>query len=149
MIETHYTLPVSGEGCGSLRVTASSVRLLAQYEYIGWGEEGETPERLVGGLVFTRVIAFRFSDEMHSGVFPRESYDAVVEMTESSWRQQAIDGEPPAIIGGGAKNYRHYAILFSNNGFLEVLANSFHVEAPKKGGLPEDITEDTGSSRDT
>ncbi len=105
-------LEIGGEGCGDIKITANSVELKV-------GFNGAKK----GVLSFDDVTAFRFSDEYHSD-FVAESYDVVIEILESDWKRELALVEPSRIRGGiGGKH--HYAVFFSNNGYLEVISTSY------------------------
>jgi hypothetical protein len=111
-------LPLSGAGCGAIQVSTDGVDLeVSVYSGI----------RKIGKLSFDTVTAFRFRDEMHSLGFVEGSYDAVVEIAESEWLSQTLAIEPDA-IHLTAKTSKHFAVMFSSNGYLEVIARSVGFE---------------------
>jgi hypothetical protein len=105
-------LPMSGSGCGELRIVFDSLDVVVEYEY-GQGA--------VGRVRFAAAIAFRFRDEMHSVGYADGSYDTLVRIDDSTWMRQLGEGEPQG-IGLGVAGMTHFAVLFSNNGYLEVIA---------------------------
>jgi hypothetical protein len=112
-------LPLSGAGCGAIQLSTDGVDLEVSV-YSGL--------RKIGKLSFDTVVAFRFRDEMHSLGFLEESYDAVVEIAQSEWLSQILALEPDA-IHLTAKNCKHFAVMLSSNGYLEVIARSVGFEA--------------------
>jgi hypothetical protein len=118
-----YILPVGGAGVGAIEIVADPVKLRVNYTY-GAGHEVHK-----GAIEFDEVIAYRFRDEMHSYGFVSDSYDTVVEVPKSKWRKELLKHEPKE-IWGSARDKTHFAVLFSSNGYLEVLASAFEVVAP-------------------
>lgn len=107
-------LPIGGAGCGEIGISSDGTSVAVRYEYLDGGHS------VVKTLRFDDVVAFRFHDEMHSRGFCPESYDAVVEIGRSEWLAELIGKEPEQILGS-AKGKRHFAVLFSSNGYLEVI----------------------------
>jgi len=79
--------------------------------------------RPAGVLQFGDVTAFRFRDEMHSLGFANESYDCLVEVVESDWHKELCRIEPDHLLVT-VKESKHFAVLLSSNGYLEVVAKS-------------------------
>jgi hypothetical protein len=71
--------PISGSGCGSVKLTSLGVMLLIEFEYHREGRER------IGSINFEGVTAYRFRDELHSLGFIKESYDSLVEIQGSDW----------------------------------------------------------------
>jgi len=65
---------------------------------------------------------FRFRDEMHSAGFPTGSYDCVVSSCQTDWLEELSAIEPSGV--SGVAGTKHFAVLFSSNGFLEVVARN-------------------------
>lgn len=107
-------LPISGVGCGEIKIESDGVALTVSLT------DGELA---AGRLSFDDVTAFRFRDEMHSRGFIQESYDTLVEILESDWLHELIEIEPKQILGS-VEGSRHFAVLLSSNGYLEVIAKS-------------------------
>lgn len=131
-------LPVTDAGCGSIRIVASSTRLDAQYQYFS---ESLSADR-VGTIRFNGLRAYRFRSEMHSLGFAEGSYDALVEIADSPWRQELLKIEPSG-IWGSVEDKRHFAVLFSNNGYLEVIAETFEELPSREGLLESPVTTDS------
>ncbi len=121
-------LPIPGSGCGDIRLSADGSQLVAEYEYLSEGDD----RNIVGRLSFSGVTAFRFRNEMHSLGFAEGSYDTLVEIIDSEWRRELLGIEPSG-IWGSVENKKHYAVFFSSNGYLEVIAESFE-ELPSLEG---------------
>ena len=120
-------LPIPESGCGNLRMLFDGVEMLAEYEYRTAGVD------TIGAIRFHGVVTFRFSDEMHCAGFVRDSYDSVVEVADSEWLRSLKDNEPPGISGVVGKT--HFAMLFSSNGYLEVVAERLSVPSARIGRL--------------
>ena len=120
-------LPVPGSGCGNISVLSDGVELSIEYEYRSDGEDW------VGKICFSDCVAHRFRNEMHSKGYCSESYDAVAEVKYSSWLAELIHSEPTGVRDLVGK--KHFAAFFSNNGYLEIVANTFTLPSPRKGLL--------------
>src|SRR6266511_3380326 len=118
MTKTLITLPVPGSGVDFIRIEADGPNLTAEFQY--W-DDADT----VGTLKFTRVVAFRFRNEPNSHGRILDAYDAVVEVTESEWLSQLQEKE----------GRRHFAVYFSNYGYLEVAARDVEQLPPRKDAL--------------
>lgn len=116
-------LPISGVGCGEIKIESDGVFIRVDLT------DGE---HNAGQLVFHDVTAFRFRDEMHSRGFIEDSYDTVVEISDSPWLSELIEIEPQQILGSVVGS-RHFAVLLSSNGYLEVVAKT--VELLSKNGI--------------
>jgi hypothetical protein len=112
------TLPVPGSGCDDIRVTGLGADLQAEYQY------GEGGTQTVGALMFDWAIAYRFHDEKHARGFDSKSYDALVEIEESPWLRE---------LGETSGKWRHFAVFFSNIGYVEVAAREFK-QLPDRAG---------------
>jgi hypothetical protein len=120
-------LPIPGSGCGDVRITFKDLAVRAEFEYRSDGKD------LIGQLVFRNVVSFRFRDEMHSAGFVVEGYDCVVTVEGSTWLEELNAIEPSGMHGiAGSK---HFAVLLSNNGYLEVVASDVTLEPPRIGLL--------------
>lgn len=131
MIRTVLNLPISDSGCQCIRIVTNGVTLTADYEYFS-----EDSGKQVGSIRFERIAAFRFRDEMRSFGFADGSYDTLVELIDSDWLHQLIEIEPPAPLLGVTQR-RHFAVFFSSNGYLEVIARDFVDLGSRDGGLSE------------
>ena len=94
-------LPITSSGCGSIRMTSSSVSLILELEY----NERQGPQ--VGGLEFQGMIAMRFRNEMHSKGSPLKSYDTLVEVPDSKWRRQVVASGSPLMQEMSRDNSHH------------------------------------------
>ena len=130
VVTERLRLPVSGAGCGSIKIIANSVELFLEYEYISEDDEND----YVGGIKFIRTDSFRFRKEMLSAGFVQGSYDAIVEIKGSKWHEWLIEIEPNN-IGSSTKNKKHFAVFLTNNGYLEVIAEGFEEMRSRKGDL--------------
>lgn len=128
----YLRLPVSGAGCGSIRVTANSIELKLEYEYVSENDDINH----VGQIKFYRTGAYRFRKEILSAGFIEASYDSIVEVKNSKWHKELIKKEPTDVLFS-VKEKKHYALLLSNNGYLEVIAESLEVLPDKKGYLAD------------
>jgi len=81
-------------------------------------------------------VAFRFVDELHSAGFAPGSYDAVVEIAPSPWLEHLRAIEPSGY--DQLQDRRHFALLLSSNGYLEVVARELVMEATQLGRLEEE-----------
>jgi hypothetical protein len=66
---------------------------------------------------------------MSSHDFIEESYDCLVEIVNSPWRNSLERSEPVA-IQDSVRDKRHFAVFFSSNGYLEVIADGFEELPP-------------------
>jgi hypothetical protein len=116
MITSHkiIDLPISGAGCGIIDIHSDGVQLIVRLS------DGEID---AGTILFDEVAAFRFRGEMHSLGYADGSYDTVVEIINSIWLSELIEIEPEQ-IHRTVRGSHHFAILLSNNGYLEVVAKS-------------------------
>lgn len=117
-------LPVVGSGCERVHLSSDGTELQAQVEYLSARHRNTVTVR------FEDVVAFQFRDEMHCFGFAVGSYDKVVEVIDSVWAQELLESEPKGILGG-MKGKRHFAVLLSNVGYLEVIAENVHTVPPK------------------
>ncbi len=124
---TVLELPVTDAGCGHVRIVATGISLDAEYEH--FSEELRADVTAV--IRFSGVTAYRFRNEMHALGFSQGSYDALVEIVDSVWRRELLGIEPTG-IWGSVEGKRHFAVLFSNNGYLEVIAEEFEELPPRK-----------------
>lgn len=114
-------LPVGSSGCERARVFSSDLDVIVDVLFL-------RQSKLCGTVVvFNDVIAYRFNDELHSGSFPPEAFDCVVEVLESAWLRELAVREPKATYLG-VSGKRHFAAFFSNVGYLEVVADSVRSE---------------------
>ena len=120
-------LPVPGSGCGNICVLSDGVELSVEYEYRADGADW------VGKLCFSDCIAHRFRNEMHSKGYCSESYDSVAEVKDSPWFAELIRNEPTGVRDLVDK--KHFGVFFSNNGYLEIVADAFTLASPRKGLL--------------
>lgn len=125
-------LPIPGSGCGDIRITASSIELLVEYEYLE-----DTGRDLIGRVKFTDLVAFRFRNEMHSAGYCDGSYDSIVEILDSEWIRELLKIEPIGIFNS-VRDKRHFAIFLSNNGYIEIIASDFKLLNPRQGFLPKE-----------
>lgn len=123
-------LPISGSGCANIRVIASSAELLVMY---GFNSEKDS-SRLIGQILFDSVIAYSFRNTMHSEDYAEGSYDSLVEVSGSNWINWLLEIEPP-MIGNTVANKKHFAMFFSENGYLEVVAEEYKILPYSEGKL--------------
>ena len=126
---THLDLPVPGSGCGDISVRYLGLSLLVEFEYHLDGND------LIGELRFDGVIAFRFRDEMHSAGFPSGSYDCLMSSRESDWLRELAAAEPTGVVA--VSEAKHFAVLLSSNGFLEVVARAVSLGEGRAGMLQD------------
>jgi len=124
-------LGVSDAGCGSICVKATSRNLEAQYEYYSH----EAGADVTGCIRFEGVAAYRFRGEMHSLGSAEGSYDTLVEIETSDWLHELLSKEP-SHIWGSVRRKKHFAVFFSNNGYLEVIADDFAQLPVQEGNAP-------------
>lgn len=118
-------LRTSGSGCGDIRMVFDGITLTVEYEFCSKiGNE-------VASVRFDGVIAHCFRDEMHSYGFPDSSYDAIVEVDSSDWIKQLASDEPKNVRS--VNEAKHFVVMLSNNGFLEIVATSFEDVGVKNG----------------
>jgi hypothetical protein len=119
-----FDLPISGIGCGEIKIESNGVFLRVSLT------DGIVD---AGQLFFDDVTAFRFRDEMHSRGFIAESYDTLFEIQESAWLKELIEIEPEQILGSVVGS-RHFVVFLSSNGYLEVIAKTVELRPCKGGG---------------
>jgi hypothetical protein len=124
-------LPTDDSGCGNIAIMSNGVYVRVEFEF--WNENEQRNE--VGTILFDACIAYRFRDEMHSGGFAEGSYDAIVEVQVSSWWYGLKAMEPPGLSRMADGPMRHFAVLFSNNGYLEALAQQIEILPSRAGCL--------------
>lgn len=83
---------------------------------IAYDFEGEDGTYAWEEILFTGVVAFRFTSARHSSVEQVEAYDQLVRVSGSSW----VDG-----VGDPPPGLAHYRIFFDDIGAYEVLATGF------------------------
>lgn len=123
-------LPISGSGC--LWATFSYREMDATVEF-GYTDM-HTDESCIGSLFFPYVITFRFWDEPHMpSNFYEESYDSVAEVSNSEWLAE-IERTEPKCIYNKLWRRRHFAVLLSNCGFFELIADDCEFATRKANG---------------
>lgn len=121
-------LPIPQSGCGNTRLSCDGLSLSLEFEFRNQGED------IIGAIQFEGVVAYRFSNEMHSEGFVSEAYESVAEVLNSDWRQRLAALAPASVTN--TSSARHFAVFLSSNGYFEVLAESFRVEEARSGLLP-------------
>lgn len=122
----HLKLHQTGCGFGAIKIDTVPPNLKLYYEFRDSGTDQ------IGILAFKGVIAFRFHDELRFSGAPEESWDSVAIILDSEWLLEIARVEPP--VFSKAERCNHYAIMLSNNGFLEVIAQNVE-QLPTRGGL--------------
>ena len=126
-----YDLPIGGEGCGDIRLTAGSVDVQVEYEYFDASEC-----KMVGIIMFESAIAHRFRNEMHSAGYVNGSYDTIIEVKNSHWLKELRTVEAPGTLYGVSEK-THYALFLSSNGYIEVAAESVKLLPSRQGVLSD------------
>jgi hypothetical protein len=126
-------LPIPSSGCGDIKITADSCDLTVEFEYYS-----KEKKDLIGVLRFSDLNAFRFSDERHIVDYSSGSYDTVLRNENSEWIQQLLQVEPKGT--NGVEGKKHYAVFFSSNGYLEVIAASCSLDENVREGLLEEVS---------
>lgn len=121
-------LPIPQSGCGNTRLSCDGLNLSIEFEYRSQGED------IIGKICFESVIAYRFSNEMHSEGFVTEAYESVAEVLNSEWKTRLTAIAPTGVTD--ALSARHFVMFLSSNGYFEVLAASVQVDKPSFGLLP-------------
>lgn len=103
---------IAATGCGHFEIETNGVELRLTFE---------TGTASLAEVRFDDVIAFRFRDLMRSAGFPSESFDAIVELRDSEWVRELMRVEPPH-IRRSVRDCRHFAMLLSESGYIEVVA---------------------------
>lgn len=119
-------LLIPNSGCGDVALSFDGARLSVRYEIRRSGRDQ------LGQVTFTGVRAFRFREEMLSGGFEKGSYDTLVLLPDSTWIAEL---ESCGSSDGRLSTTKHYAVLFSSNGYLEVAADDVEVGEPTEGTL--------------
>jgi hypothetical protein len=128
-VQPIHSLATLDSGCGDIRLVFENLELVLQYEF---GPEGADQ---VGKVRFVGVVAFRFRNELHSAGFVDGSYDQVVEIVPSEWLTELKTLEPAGF--SGLTDKRHFAVLLSSNGYLEVIAEQMEPEKAIRGLLAD------------
>ncbi|WP_395374721.1 hypothetical protein [Marinicella sp. W31] len=123
-------LPISSSGCANVKVIASSAELLVIYGF----NSRKDSSKLIGQILFDSVISYSFRNTMHSRGYADGSYDSLVEIESSDWMKWLLEIEPP-MIGNTVAGKKHFAVFFSENGYLEVVADSYKVLPYEEGRL--------------
>ena len=119
-------LKAGQSGCGEIRISANSFELTLEYEYAN--ETGDW----VGTVEFGWCLAYRFRGEYFSLGFVQNSFDHIREVKHSAWLREILaQGDAGMVV----KEPKHFAVLLSNNGYLEVLAATVKEIEPRKGCL--------------
>ena len=121
-------LPIPSSGCGDIRITADSCDLIAEFEYYS-----KDKKDMVGQIIFRDLNTFGFKDEKHILNYESGAYDNVVEIVDSEGIKLLQDVEPAGVRGVEGK--KHYAVFFSSNGYLEVVASSCELGEPQESEL--------------
>lgn len=121
-------LPIPQSGCGNTKLSCDGLSLSIEFEYRSQGSD------IIGTICFDGVVAYRFSNEMHSEGFVSEAYESVAEVLNSDWKARLVATSPTGVTNALAA--RHFAVFLSSNGYFEVLAESFRVEDARPGLLP-------------
>lgn len=127
-----YDLPVGGSGCGNIRLISDSTVLTVEFEYRQSGIDW------IGIVAFDGISSYRFYDEMHSQKHVLGSYDAIVEVVESDWISEIAYDEPEG-ISVPVNQKHHFSLYISNNGQVDVIADSFSCVRPRRGLLATTI----------
>lgn len=106
----------SGSGTRAIRIVTTPPYLKVEYEF----HNGE--QDALGTIAFDGVIAFRFRDELRSLGNEKSSLDAVAVVECSNWILELAKIEPSMFAD--SERCSHYAMMFSNNGYLEVIAEA-------------------------
>lgn len=130
-IKVHRELPVGGPGCGDLRIGGSLVNISVMYEYY----DGVAKAESVGTVNFTYARAMRFCSEPLARGWDRQAYDTLIEIEDSPWIRELAAPEPEGGMPTTIRTAKHFAIYFSNNGYLEVVASTYSESVPRIGVL--------------
>ncbi|MCU7937553.1 MAG: hypothetical protein KZQ99_22295 [Candidatus Thiodiazotropha sp. (ex Dulcina madagascariensis)] len=122
-------LPIPASGCGDIRIIADSADLIAEFEYYS-----KDKKDMIGQIIFRDLNAFGFKDEKHILNYESGAYDSVIVIDNSEGIKLLQDVEPVGVTG--IENKKHYAVFFSSNGYLEVIASSCELGKPREGHLP-------------
>lgn len=112
-------LPIPQSGCGNTRLCCDGLTLELAYEYRCNGKD------MIGVIRFEEVVAYRFRNEINSGGYLSEAYEAIAEALDSSWQTELT-----------VTGVRHFAVFLSSNGYFEFLASSYSTVPPSEGLLP-------------
>jgi hypothetical protein len=121
-------LLIPRSGCGDVALSFDGTRLSVRYEIRLAGKDQ------VGRVIFSDVRAFRFREEMLSGGFEKGSYDTLVTLPGSTWIAE-LEASGPGDLR--LSTTKHYAVLFSSNGYLEVAADDAEICEPTEGTLDD------------
>jgi hypothetical protein len=119
--EILVSLPIGGAGCDGAIFSTNATELAIAVV----GAETESGRCVIK---FDNFIAFRFRNEMHSLGFLEASFDSVCRIVDSSWVAEMKKIRP---AGLWYFETQHFAVMLSNVGYLEVLAEAVQVDTGK------------------
>jgi hypothetical protein len=114
-------LPLEEGSCDTVDFRTERLNFLVTIRYTN------SKGSVVFGIAFEGFTAFRFRDEMHSRGFLKESYNCVCEILESDWIAELVRDRP---TGKRYSDMKHFAVLFSDFGYLEVACEELHPFTP-------------------
>lgn len=126
--KTLVVLPISDSGCGDILITSNVTALVVEFEYRHEGRD------FIGGLRFESAACFRFSGERYSEGFLGDAYDTLIEVCESEWLNKVFGGLDEH-DSAASESMHHYAVFFSNNGYLEVVSENVKQVVAREGTL--------------
>lgn len=106
-------LHTPGHGCDRGSFSTTGVDAILKYSYSD--EEGSRENN----IRFTRVVAYRFTNEAHTKDFPSDAYDCIVEVVGSDWLKNLKEPTLWPFVR------RHIVIYLSNVGCFELIAEDF------------------------
>lgn len=109
-------LPIGVEGCDKIYIKTNGVFLDAVFLY---ADKSDRPTK--GTVHFSLLTSFRYTTEYSSHGFFEESYDSLCEIFDSDWVREFEERDLLRLTSPK----RHFAVFFSDCGFLEVIAKDF------------------------
>jgi len=116
-----HDLPIGGAGCGPVDFRTEGLNFIVTIHDVGRSGQSKID------ITFEGFTAFRFRAELYSKDFLPGSYDCVCEILESDWVAQMIRDRPKGLP---YLDMRHFAVLLSDTGYLEVACENLHVFTP-------------------
>jgi len=119
---------------GDSRLMSNGVELIFQYNYYS----SRLKKNCIGKIFFDHVIAYRFSDEMHSEDFCGLSFCMLVEIENSNWLKKLTENDHKHIYHNLFEQ-KHFALFLKSNGYFEIIAAEYKIFDPQPGELNTDF----------
>ena len=101
--------------------------------------EYQSEELEVRKVRFTICIAFGYENIENLSRWSSEAFDTIVEVSDSDWQQGYVERWPKHLTWPNKEKLRHFLMICSNWGGLNILAESFEVEEIARSEAPESL----------